>query len=74
MKALEGMPANVARLIKAKLAVYADNPDAFSNNVKALQGERGELRLRVGDWRIVFKEDKETITIVRVAPRGSAYE
>lgn len=73
-KALDAMPANIARLIKAKLALYAENSDALGNNVKALQGERRELRLRVGDWRIVFKEDKETITIIRVASRGSAYD
>ncbi len=35
-----------------------------------------EWRLRVGDWRVRFERDAEarTIFVVRILPRGRAYE
>ena len=53
---------------------YAAAPSYLANNVKALSGQPGFLRLRVGDWRVIFREDGAVIAVVRVAPRGSAYD
>jgi mRNA interferase RelE/StbE len=46
-----------------------------SLDVRRLSG-REEHRLRVGDWRILFERDPKTrsIAIVRVLPRGRAYD
>ncbi|MCX5513378.1 cytotoxic translational repressor of toxin-antitoxin stability system [Kaistia algarum] len=74
VKALTRMPANTARLIRSKIAQYAADPASLANNVKALKGREGYLRLRVGDWRVIFTEDGEVIAIIRIAPRGGAYE
>jgi len=68
------MPANVARTIVGKIEQYTAEPAAQANNVKALKGEPGVFRLRVGDWRVLFSEDGEVIAIIRIAPRGAAYE
>ena len=67
------MPANQARLIQAKIEQYAARPDGLANNVKALKGADGYLRLRVGDWRVLFSETGEIIAIIRIAPRGQVY-
>jgi mRNA interferase RelE/StbE len=47
----------------------------LTGDVKRLRGFN-EYRLRVGDWRVRFeREDHErTIVIVRVLPRGRAYD
>jgi mRNA interferase RelE/StbE len=44
-------------------------------DVKRLSGS-GEYRLRVGDWRVRFeRHDRElVIIVVRVLPRGRAYD
>ncbi len=44
-------------------------------DLKHLTGHGGELRLRVGDWRVrlVFHRAAHTIEILRVLPRGRAY-
>jgi mRNA interferase RelE/StbE len=44
-------------------------------DVKRLSGS-GEYRLRVGDWRVRFERDdrQRTIIVVRVLPRGRAYD
>lgn len=74
LKTLRGLPTNVADRIRGKVEQYVADPASQSNNVKALQGEKGYLRLRVGDWRVIFREDGSVVLIVRVAARGSAYD
>jgi mRNA interferase RelE/StbE len=74
LKTLRGLPPNVADRIRGKIDQYVANPASQANNVKALQGEKGYLRLRVGDWRIIFREDGSVALIVRVAARGSAFD
>ena len=32
------------------------------------------MRLRVGDWRVVFSETGKEIAIIKIASRGSIYE
>ncbi len=68
------MPANVSMLIRSKMTQYATDPASLANNVKSLAGEQNIYRLRVGDWRILFSETGEVIAIIRIAPRGSAYD
>ena len=72
-RTLEKMPANTARLIRSKIEQYAADPDSLANNVLKLQGREG-FRPPVGDWRVIFDEDGRILHILRVAPRGGAYE
>lgn len=74
IRTLRRMPANAARTVRTKITQYAGEPSALANNVKALKGEPGYLRLRIGDWRVAFSEAGEVIAIIRIAPRGSAYD
>ncbi|KQQ47877.1 cytotoxic translational repressor of toxin-antitoxin stability system [Methylobacterium sp. Leaf125] len=74
LKTLSRMPANVSAMICAKIALLAADPATQANNVKALKGEPGVFRLRVGDWRVVYTDQGEILAVIRVAPRGSAYE
>lgn len=55
----------------ARLAQGAE----LTGDVKRLQGSH-EYRLRVGDWRVRFeRQDRQlVIVIVRVLPRGRAYD
>jgi mRNA interferase RelE/StbE len=63
LKTLRGMPTNVADRIRGKVDQYIADPASHANNVKALQGEKGYLRLRVGDWRVIFREDGSVVLI-----------
>ncbi len=74
IRTLQRIPTNVAATIRAKIEQYAAEPASLANNVKALRGERGYYRLRVGEWRVVFSESGRVLLIVRIAPRGSAYD
>ena len=74
LKALTRMPNNTAQLIRGKIRQYATNPASLANNVKKLQGRGDEYRLRVGDWRVIFTQDGVILDVLKVGPRGSAYE
>jgi mRNA interferase RelE/StbE len=43
-------------------------------DIYALAGQKGELRLRVGDYRVRFKIEGDTVYVTRVSPRGQAYK
>ena len=43
-------------------------------DVKKLQGFKNDYRLRVGNLRVLFSIEKDTITIKDVLPRGQAYK
>lgn len=45
-----------------------------SGDVVKLQGLTNDYRLRVGDLRVLFSVQNETITIKDVLPRGAAYK
>ena len=45
------------------------------SRIKRLRGlSRPQFRLRVGDWRVLFRRDGTVIAVTKVAPRGSAYD
>ncbi len=64
------------RIIKEKLLILAEDPEALKNNIKRLRGDVEDLyRLRVGSYRVIFKKDgKELIIlIVRIGHRKEIY-
>jgi mRNA interferase RelE/StbE len=64
---------SVATRLRKAVAEYAAGEGAHANQVTQLVG-LPEKRLRVGAWRIIFAEDADSITVLRIAPRGRAYE
>lgn len=65
--------SNKRNLIRAKIDELATEPLSVSPNVIRLTG-RSEYRLRVQDWRIIFRIEDDLLWIDDMAPRGSAYE
>jgi len=66
----------VQRIIKEKLELLAQNPQALRNNIKPLKGEyKGLYRLRVGNYRVIYKVDNDQliILVIRIGHRGNIY-
>jgi len=63
------------RIIKAKLVLLAENPEALKNNIKRLASGENLFRLRAGSYRIIFKKDerKLLILVVRIGHRKEIY-
>jgi mRNA interferase RelE/StbE len=72
IRTLRRMPRPTAERIREKVAAYAADPAAQARHVTPLKGEPGVMRLRVGDWRVIF-EDGAVIAVIRIGPRGSVY-
>jgi mRNA interferase RelE/StbE len=72
-KTMVGLDRNVAERILRAVDRLADGPQSAAN-VKPLVGT-ALLRLRVGDWRIIFSrsDDRLLILIASVAHRREAY-
>ena len=71
------LDARTRRKVKGALKELedAENP-LFHRNVRPLTGElKGDYRLRVGKWRVLFTPDKEKmlIYVYAILPRGDAY-
>ena len=47
--------------------------DTGQGDVKRLKGQQGELRLRVGKWRVRFTANEDGLSVFHVLPRGKAY-
>jgi mRNA-degrading endonuclease RelE of RelBE toxin-antitoxin system len=72
--ALEQMAAldkGIARRVKQAVERFADTG---AGNVKGLQGvDPPEYRLRVGDYRVRFHLEGETIRLLQIRNRREAY-
>jgi mRNA interferase RelE/StbE len=64
------LAAQIRQRIDARLPEFATNG---AGDVKRLKGRRGS-RLRVGDWRVVFYEEGDTIVIVAVGHRREVFD
>ena len=65
--------ANRAKVVRSKIRQYADDASSQANNVKPLVGVDAK-RLRVGDFRVIFTETADTVTVLDIGPRGGIYE
>ncbi|UYO50354.1 type II toxin-antitoxin system RelE/ParE family toxin [Rhodopseudomonas palustris] len=65
--------ANKAKLIRAKIEQYAADPASQARNVKALTGVDA-MRLRIQNFRVLFNETEDTITVLDIGPRGGIYD
>ena len=62
-----------AQKILNKIETYAENPRG-SHNTKTLKGNFGDrLRLRVGDYRVIFKQEGNTLTVSIIKHRKDVY-
>jgi len=64
---------NMADRIMRAMREHAEGTGAHANNIKAMQGSSG-LRLRLGDYRVVFEEAETEIVVTGLGPRGRIYD
>ncbi|MFH1332068.1 MAG: type II toxin-antitoxin system RelE/ParE family toxin [archaeon] len=69
-EALEKLEPVVSRRVLKKVSELSENP--FSKDVKKLKGSEW-YRLRVGDYRVVFRIKDDIIQILKVGHRRNIY-
>ncbi len=65
--------SNKRDLIARKIIELAAKPEPLSGNVVRLRGRAG-FRLRVQDWRVIFRIEGDVLLVDEIEPRGSIYE
>ena len=68
---LEKLENLIARRIIKKVGELSENP--FSKDIKRLKG-RKDFRLRIGDYRVIFSIEQNTIQILKVGHRKNIYD
>jgi mRNA interferase RelE/StbE len=58
-----------------RLEAIAGEPFAGHANVERIKGERDAFRLRQGDWRAIYRIDRQAaeMRVLAMEPRGSVY-
>jgi mRNA-degrading endonuclease RelE of RelBE toxin-antitoxin system len=68
---LDSLDRGIARRIRGGVLRYAETG---SGDAIRLQDENGKLRLRIGDWRILFENlPGDQMRVLRVLHRSQAY-
>ena len=67
------LPLSARQRLEPHLTGLQQNPRP--HGVKAMAGQKGLFRVRVGDYRILYEIDDaaHVVTVTRVRPRGAAY-
>jgi mRNA interferase RelE/StbE len=70
---LQALPHEIFRRVDARILALADNPRP--RGAERIRGTRGALRVRVGDYRILYTVDdaQQVVTIGRVGHRRDVY-
>jgi mRNA interferase RelE/StbE len=64
---------SMAPWIMAKVGDHAENPASLANMVTELIGKEC-MRLRVGNFRVLFRETATEVIVLDIGPRGSIYD
>jgi len=74
VKALKAMQPKRAAKIRADMAAIAEDPLKNRRNVETIVGTDNGYRLRVGDLRVVYRIDNDTVHVVLIKSRGKVYK
>lgn len=69
-KDLSKLPANIQNQIISKLEILENN---LQGDIKKLTNFTPEYRLRVGNYRVLFELEQDTIIIYRIKHRNQSY-
>jgi len=61
----------ITRRIFKKVEELSENP--FSKDIKRLKGSN-DFRLRIGDYRVIFAIEQNTLQILKVGHRKNIYD
>ncbi len=72
-KDLTRLPRADRERVEKRIEAFAADPGSRVHAVVKIVGADTLFRLRVGDWRVIFDIEQETIKVLRVRHRREAY-
>jgi mRNA interferase RelE/StbE len=75
VRRLRELPPKQRVVVMDRLRSIASEPFAKHPSVKPLPGQADLFRLRIGEWRAIYRLDRVSgiMLVTRIEPRGSAY-
>ena len=67
------LPKNIQKKIIAKLDYFIDSGKPLSFAHHLINYEIGQYRFRIGDWRVIFDLENETLVILSLGHRKEIY-
>ncbi|MBM3567704.1 MAG: type II toxin-antitoxin system RelE/ParE family toxin [Alphaproteobacteria bacterium] len=69
------LPPKMQASMMRRLEAIAEAPFALHANVAPMAGMKDCYRLRLGDWRAIYRIERSsaTLRVLKIAPRGEAY-
>lgn len=74
IKDFSKLPRKVQLQIKQKLELYMSASEPLSFAEHLTDSDLGDYRFRIGDYRVVFDVEKETVKILKVGHRKDIYK
>ncbi len=73
LRDLKALPKNVLQRVDRRILSLADNPRPRGS--EKLKGEENLYRVRVGEYRIIYRVEEEgpLIRVIRIRHRGDVY-
>lgn len=75
-KVLKKLDKSTTDRIVAKVEQLAADEGSLAQNIKPLKGYENTNRLRVGNWRIIyrFENDRLVLLVLKIGARGDVYK
>jgi mRNA interferase RelE/StbE len=72
LKDIDNLTQDVKKRIASKLKEYSNDPLNYSR--KLTDPKIGTYRFRIGDYRVIFDIEDETIIVLRIGHRKDIYK
>ena len=59
---------------RMRIALYDLSREPPDGDIKPLVGQPGYFRLRIGNYRVLYRIENSTIFVTNIDPRGQAYK
>ena len=72
LRTIQSLPRDLRERVRDAIDALAENPRP--HGIKSLQGgQKGHLRLRVGDYRVIYRVEDARLVVVAVGHRREVY-
>jgi mRNA-degrading endonuclease RelE of RelBE toxin-antitoxin system len=73
-KQFNSLDGTVKERIKKALRKLVETGTGDTKRLKGVKGREILIRLRVGDYRLVYKEEPDAIFVIQIFHRGKGYD
>lgn len=70
----ERLPRDIQQRVAKKMRFYAEQKNTLKFAERLTDHREGEFRFRIGEYRVIFDVEDDTIWVLKVGKRSEVYE